>query len=181
MNGWRATSLSTLCYLLLLVGPQRVDAQINVTTAHQDIPSNICSGTGCVYRTGQNLAENTLVFSNIADTNFGLYCSYENLDGQVYAQPLVVTNVKWNGALTTVVYVATMNGSLYAFNGAPTAGSCPAKLAGPVSLLKSGESAPACNFLGGTNCETLAPRVGILGTPVISTSTLSDGSLTLFT
>ena len=72
MNGWRATSLSTLCYLLLLVGPQRVDAQINVTTAHQDIPSNICSGTGCVYRTGQNLAENTLVFSTIADTNFGV-------------------------------------------------------------------------------------------------------------
>jgi len=69
-----------------------------------------------------------------------------------------------------------MNGSLYAFNGAPTAGNCPTQLAGPVSLLNPGESAPTCNFLGGTNCQTIAPRVGILGTPVISATTLSDGS-----
>ena len=164
------------CLFLLLVGSPNLAAQINVTTAHQDIPPTICSGTGCVYRTGQNLSENTLVCCTIADTNFGLYCSYETLDGQVYAQPLVVTNVKWNGTLTTVVYVATMNGSLYAFNGAPTANNCPTGQLAKASLLETGESAPPCNTLGGTNCQVFAPTVGILGTPVIKTTTLSDGS-----
>ncbi|HTZ98119.1 MAG TPA: hypothetical protein VMB18_17080 [Terriglobales bacterium] len=79
MKHRHATSLLALGLFLLLVETSNIAAQVNVTTAHQDIPSTICSGTGCVYRTGQNLAENTLVFSTIADTNFGLYCSYEIL------------------------------------------------------------------------------------------------------
>lgn len=64
------------------IAPPESAAQsgVNVTTWHQDIPA-IC--TGCVYRTGQNLNETTLTYSNISNTSFGLYCSAA-LDGQVH-------------------------------------------------------------------------------------------------
>jgi hypothetical protein len=49
-------------------------------------------------RTGQNLREGVLTSSTVSSTggkNFGQLC-HANLDGQVYAQPLVVTNVTIN-------------------------------------------------------------------------------------
>jgi hypothetical protein len=60
-----AVSGFLLLGLFLGVAPQQLAQTTNVTTAHQDIPSTICSGTGCVYRTGQNLDENTITHSNI--------------------------------------------------------------------------------------------------------------------
>jgi hypothetical protein len=57
------------------------------------------TGTVCVttwhndtYRTGDNLSESTLTASAITADNFGQLCSI-GLDGQVFAQPLIVTNV----------------------------------------------------------------------------------------
>jgi hypothetical protein len=176
-----ATTFSGFMLLALFLGavPQQFAQTTNVTTGHQDIPA-IC--TGCVYRTGQDLQESTITYSNLSDSTFGQFCNYTTLDGQVYGQPLVVTNVKWGGGQArTVVYVATMNGSLYAFDGTPSApsgspGGCTLLSGTPVSLLLSGESAPTCDNLGGGRCQAIAPTVGILGTPVISTTTLGDGS-----
>jgi hypothetical protein len=101
MKRWRATASLSSCALALLsvAGFQELEAQVNVTTAHQDIPSTICSGTGCVYRTGQNLQETTVTYSNLTKDTFGQFCNYA-LDGQVYGQPLVVTGVPWNGVAT---------------------------------------------------------------------------------
>lgn len=119
-------------------------------------------------------------------SSFGQICYYP-LDGQVYGQPLVVTNVPWNGGGgQTVVYVVTQNASVYAFNGSPakntTAPSqCSAPLA-QVSLLNNNFAnqpamAPAnCGYLGQGTCTTMAPNVGILGTPVIH---IANGAGTL--
>jgi hypothetical protein len=113
---------SAMAILLGTVGSKTNAQSTNVTTGHQDIPSTICSGTGCVYRTGQNLQESTLTYLNLSKSTLGQFCNYTTLDGQVYAQPLVVTNVKWTDGLThKIVYVMTMNGSVYAFDGTPTA------------------------------------------------------------
>lgn len=75
------------------------------------------------------------------------------------------------GAATTVAYVVTQNGSVYAFGGVPPApGGSPTQctlLAGPISLLGPGETAVPCSAVGGMDCQTIAPNVGILGTPVI--------------
>jgi hypothetical protein len=144
MKRWCATTSLSFCALALLLGAgfQELRAQVNVTTAHQDIPA-VC--TGCVYRTGQDLQESTITYSNLSDSTFGQFCNYTTLDGQVYGQPLVVTNVKWGGGQArTVVYVATMNGNLYAFDGTPPApsgspGGCTLLSGTRVSLLLSGE------------------------------------------
>jgi hypothetical protein len=62
---------------------------VNVLTWHND-----------AYRTGDNLGENTITPSSIQTDNFGQLCA-ANLDGQVYAQPLVATDVSgaepWGG------------------------------------------------------------------------------------
>lgn len=65
---------------------------------------NICAtGTTCVltwqydnHRSGQNLTEGSLLYNNLTSSHFGQLCSLQ-VDGQVYAQPLVVTNVTING------------------------------------------------------------------------------------
>src|ERR1051326_4934203 len=178
----RATTLLSLfLFVPLVLGafPENLAAQtsVNVTTWQQDsAASSIC--TGCVYRTGQNLSESK-IDNTISKTNFGQFCNYL-LDGEVYGQPLVVTNVKFQNVAHTVVYVVTMNDSVYAFDGAPpspTSNGC-TLLAPKVQLFPSGsnEVAVDCTQVGGKYCLTIAPKVGILGTPVISTRILGDGS-----
>ncbi len=51
---------------------QAPGSPVNVTTRQQDIPA-IC--TGCVYRTGANLAENKLVYGTISPNTFGQFCN----------------------------------------------------------------------------------------------------------
>ncbi|HVI08163.1 MAG TPA: hypothetical protein VND65_07690 [Candidatus Binatia bacterium] len=53
------------------------------------------------HRTGQNLKEGTLV-PPLSAINFGQLCNVP-LDGQVYAQPLVETNVTISG--TGMLYI----------------------------------------------------------------------------
>ena len=145
---------------------------------------NLCAsstGTACVLtwqndnlRTGQNLNETSITYQTIATDGFGQRCSVA-LDGQVYAQPLVVTNVTIGNYTGPVVYVVTENDSVYAIQGTPPAsGTLCNILLGPVSLLQnnfSGQpvmSAASCLNIGAGGCGTIAPKVGILGTPVIN-------------
>jgi hypothetical protein len=137
------------------------------------------------YRTGQNLNETAITYQSFGNPNFefGQLCSVP-LDGQVYAQPLVVTNVTippLTGHLyKSVVYVVTENDTLYALQGDPTdayKATC--------SVLNGSSGTPLLQFLPAnsypvncynvgamypTGCQTIAPSVGILGTPVINIS-----------
>jgi hypothetical protein len=145
---------------------------MNVTTWHNDN-----------WRTGQNTNETAFSTgsSPLSKTTFGLLCKI-SLSGitatpysdQVYAQPLVVANT--GGGMT--VYVVTQGDYLYAFNvpaNLTTQQQCNTIIstATAVNLLSSfsGEYPVDCCYVGGTNCGTLKPTVGILGTPVIDTVT----------
>jgi hypothetical protein len=167
----------TLAARIPLSAQDPVTGGVNVTTWQQDDPA-FCTAN-CVYRTGENLKESTLLPGTLTPKNFGQLCS-SAVDGQIYGQPLVVMNVPFNGgAQTTVVYVVTQNGSVYAFGGAPaapTGSSMPActLLAGPVSLLGPGEVAVNCDGVGADTCGTIAPNIGILGTPVMHLTATSQ-------
>ena len=111
------------------------------------------------WRDGLNSTETVLNQANVNASQFGRVCSIA-VDGQVFAQPLVVSS----GGLN-IVYVATQNDTLYAINGA----NCTVFTS--VSLLQAGEEATQCADVGGEKCETITPIIGILGTPVIDLST----------
>jgi len=66
-------------------------------------------------RTGANLQE-TVLIPAIVKTNFGKLFS-RHVNGQIYAQPLVVSGVEIPGkGVRNVVYVATMENNVYAFD-----------------------------------------------------------------
>ncbi len=160
-------SLQTTVLLAAMLGSVALHAQsvpVNVTTWHNDIG-----------RTGQNTSETTLTQSNVVENKFGKLCS-RTLDGMVYSQPLVVTNVNFNGnGSKTVAYVVTQNDSVYAIDATNcavlnTSGQ-------PKSLLPAGEEAATCADI---HNNKICPVVGILGTPVIEitgTSPYTTGTL----
>ncbi|MGA2697583.1 MAG: hypothetical protein ABSE92_16080 [Terriglobales bacterium] len=158
MTSFRIFVLSCTVVALAAVG----GAQVNVTTWHYDVG-----------RTGQNNAETTLTTTLVSNPQtFGKICGL-TLDGKVFAQTLVVSNVPWQGgAAKTIAYVVTQNDSVYAIDATnPTACNV---LAGPVSMLVNaaeGEIAAQCNSIGGGGCQTITNNVGILGTPVIDSTT----------
>jgi hypothetical protein len=76
--------LTTLLICSVTLLAQDPSPTVNVWTWHND------NG-----RTGQNTGETTLTTSNVNKSGFGPQCSYP-VDGQVYAQPLVLTNKTCN-------------------------------------------------------------------------------------
>ena len=93
---------------------------------------------------------------------FGKRVQYP-VDGQVYAEPLFLPNLTISGAAHNVVFVATENDSVYAFDADATSAIAPLWKS---SLLPGGATAVSSNVSG---CGDLTPQVGITGTPVIDT------------
>lgn len=106
--------------------PNPCTGATDVCTLTWQQDSNLPAGSacsGCSYRTGENLLEPVLIPSAIQNSHFGQLCS-AGLDGQVFAQPLVVTDVTMtvNGGqhfYPLVAYVVTMYDTLYAISGTP--------------------------------------------------------------
>src|SRR5262245_43547783 len=88
----------------LILIPIGLGAQINIVTHRYD-PA----------RTGANLVETILNVNNVRPGQFGRLYSYP-VDGPVYAQPLYVSNLSIGGVRRNVLFVATMNDKVYAFD-----------------------------------------------------------------
>jgi hypothetical protein len=116
-------------------------------------------------RTGQNLTETILTPSNVTSASFGLLHLLA-ADGPVDAAPLLVSKLTIGGALHNVVYIATENDSIYAYD-ADTAA-----LLKQVSLLGSGETPSDSR-----SCSQVTPTIGITSTPVIDRSAGPNGTM----
>ena len=127
-------------------------------------------------RTGQYLTETALTPANVNQTQFGKLFEY-NLDDQSYTQPLYVPGLKMavDGQVHDVVFVATVNNSVYAFDAdSGIANNCTPLW--KVSLTPAGGRAPnvadaELQGAGGGTYTDFVGQYGIVGTPVIDTST----------
>ena len=141
--------LARLAFSLWLL-PIFAGAQVNVLTYHNDNS-----------RLGANLNETQLTPANVNSANFGKLFSY-TVDGYVFAQPLCVSALSIPGKGThNVVFVATENNSVYAFDADSNAGAN----GGLLWQVNLGPSAQT-----GTSSfpfRAIQPEVGITGTPVI--------------
>ena len=111
-------------------------------------------------RSGLNPNETSLTPANVAAGTFGKLFSYL-VDGYAYAEPLLMSNVTINGAKHNVLYVATENDSVYAFDADNYGNGTPLWHA---SLLNS--SANEAPIAG-----PIQPYEGVTSTPVIDPAT----------
>ena len=114
-------------------------------------------------RAGLNDNETLLTTSNVNVTHFGKQFSLQ-VDDQVYAQPLVAGKVDIGGAPHNVVYVATVNNTVYAFDGDN------GKLYWQKNFTAPGMRPPTRVDMSGAcggQYTDFSGRIGIVGTPVI--------------
>ncbi len=142
------------CCALAAAAASSAYGQVNVTMQRYDNA-----------RTGQNLSETTLNTSNVGQATFGKLFT-RAVDDEVYAQPLYVSGVNVPGVgVRNVLYVATLNNTLYAFD-ADNPGA-----AAPLWRMNFNYTGRAVNNEDvGQNCGTyrdFSGQIGIVGTPVI--------------
>lgn len=121
-------------------------------------------------RTGANLSETLLNTSNVNTNQFGLLFS-RAVDDQVYAQPLVMTNVNVPGkGPRNVVYVATVNDSLYAYDADDSTVTAPywsRSFINPPNIVAPRNTDAGAGGACGGNYNDFSGNMGLVGTPVI--------------
>jgi outer membrane protein assembly factor BamB len=122
-------------------------AQVNVLTQHNDRE-----------RTGANLRETVLTPANVNAKRFGMLFK-RVVDDQVYGQPLYVSGVTIGGGVHDVVYVTTVNNSVYAFDANEASTTEP--------LWHVNFGTPANLYDAKFGCLDINGKMGIIGTPVI--------------
>jgi hypothetical protein len=144
-----AGTIQSAAATLTVVGP-------DVTTYHND-----------TLRTGANSYEAILKPGNVTSAKFGLLRTL-SVDALVDAQPLYLHQLSVKGAPHNVVYVATENDSMYAFD-ADTGATLWQK-----SALLGTETAS-----DDRGCGQVTPLIGITSTPVIDRAAGPNGAIYL--
>jgi len=139
---------------------------VNPTPAQ---PTDIVTYKYDLGRTGQNLTESVLTLANVNSQSFGLL-RLLSTDGKVDAQPLYLSGLTVQGAKHNVLFVATENDSVYAFD------ADSGTLLWYVSLLGSGETV---DDLPSNGCTQVTPTIGVTSTPVIDRSAGAHGTIFL--
>ena len=142
----------TVIFFVLCLGVSLAWGQNNVLTQHNDNT-----------RSGLNPNETRLTPANVNVSSFGKLFT-QSVDGVIAGQPLYASQVLMNdGNVHNVVYVATQNNSVYAFDADSALGNNASPL-WSVSLNDGGTPDPIADW-GCTG--THYTEIGIMGTPAI--------------
>ena len=141
----RTLSLAILAVLLL---PFPAAAQIDVLTQHNDNA-----------RTGTNLHETALTPNTVNPQHFGMIFK-RLVDDQLYTQPLVATGIQVAGGSHDLVFVSTVNNSVYAFDANDSTATAP--------LWHVNFGTPANLHDAAFGCLDINGSMGIIGAPVIN-------------
>jgi len=146
-----------LVFLFTLIISNSVFSQINVLSNHNDLR-----------RTGWNDSETALNTQNVGAESFTKLFA-NPVDDQIYAQPLIISNVTIAGQSHTIVLVATVNNSLYAFDADVSAAPYWQTNLTPSGsrVIRNTDMTGAC----GGNYKDFSGNMGIVGTPAIDTIT----------
>jgi len=135
------------------------------TSSAPPVPTDVLTYKNDLSRSGQNLTESTLTLANVTASSFGLLRVLP-VNGKVDAQPLYVSQLSVSGTMHSVVFAATENDSVYAFDA--NTGS----ILWQVSLLAAGETVSDMR-----DCTQVSPQIGVTSTPVIDPSAGAHGTL----
>jgi Bacterial Ig-like domain (group 3)/MBG domain (YGX type)/PQQ enzyme repeat len=145
----RFSALACLCLSLLVCSSVAAMAQVNVYTRSYDNA-----------RSGANLQETTLTPANVNSTSFGKLFTVHT-DGEIFAQPLYVSNLAIAGGTHNVVFVASMLNTVYAIDADSGAVLWSQNFGSPI-ITEDVENDQNISWATG---------LGILGTPVIDPTT----------
>jgi len=135
-----------------IVDSNNNNQQVSVITQHNDNS-----------RSGLNSHETKLTTTNVNANQFGKLFSLP-VDDQVYAQPLVVSGLPISKNTKNVVFVATVNNTVYAYDGDD------GSLYWKKNFTQPGMRPPKNTDLTGAcggDYKDISGNIGIIGTPVI--------------
>src|SRR6266513_1491252 len=124
-------------------------------------------------RSGWNDNETALTTSNVTVQRFGAVFTLP-VDDQVYAQPLVVGHVAVGDSYHNVVYIATVNNTVYAYDGDN------GNLYWQRSVTAPGMRPPTRTDMTGAcggSYQDFSGNIGIVGTPVIDAARGAGGTM----
>jgi len=146
-----------LLAILFLAGA--TSAQVAVLTQHNNLA-----------HTGANLQETSLSVTNVNTNQFGLLYS-RAVDDQMYAQPLIMTNVDIPGkGIHNLVIAATVNDSVYAFDADDATVAAPYwtnSFINPPNIVPPTHTDLSALGSCGGNYNDFSGNMGIVSTPVI--------------
>jgi Immunoglobulin I-set domain len=151
-----AGSTTSAAAVLTVTNAPVTPAGINILTYHNDVG-----------RTGQNLNETILTPGNVNSTGFGKI-GFLSVLGPVDAEPLYVSNLTVGGAAHNVVFLATENDLVYAFDADTFAQLW------NVSVLEPNEVPSDTRA-----CGQITPNIGVTSTPVIDLAAGPHGTIFL--
>ncbi|MGN6601185.1 MAG: hypothetical protein ACTHK8_01975 [Ginsengibacter sp.] len=140
------------CRQEIIYEPEVHNDEVSVLTQHNDH-----------YRSGLNPHEKILNTSNVNSKQFGKLFSIP-VDDQIYAQPLIVSNLRISDSLNNVVYIATVNNTVYACDASNGTVFWKRNYTQPgMRPVKNSDMTGACSG----NYQDYSGNMGIAGTPVI--------------
>lgn len=155
--------------LLLLTTCRSADSPSTVSEPPPPPPqsSSVLTQHNDNFRSGWNASETALTTANVNAQKFGELFTL-SVDDQVYAQPLVAGHVSIGGGTHNVVIVATVNNTVYAYDGDTGTPYWQKNYTAPgMRPPKNTDMTGACN---GTYTD-FSGSIGIVGTPVIDAVT----------